>query len=167
MIASAERVRNGRIACRITVRDRPLRLNRRGRRPRRLVPRAERDRQTDRVPAECLDPPEIRIVERVVIAHRRGRRAQQEAQVPPVDRHVLELQHRRCGQPAVQIVRLERNRGQRHPRLDAPLELQQLDLQVRRRCEIGLFLLEPPELGNLARFRSRGGGTWDSATAGF
>jgi hypothetical protein len=89
-------------------------------------------------------------------AHGGCGRAQQKPQITPLDRQLRELQHRRRRELRIQVVGVESNRRQRHARLHAPLELQQLDLQVRGRRELGLLLFEPPELCDLARLRALG-----------
>ena len=91
-----------------------------------------------------------------MIPHRRGRGPQQEPQVAPVDRQVLELQDRASCEQAVEVFRFEPDRRQRHARLNATLQLQQLDLEVRGGGKIRLILFEPPQLDNFARFRAAG-----------
>ena len=86
-----------------------------------------------------------------MLAHRRGGRAEQEAHVAPIHRQMLELEDRTGREQAVQILGIEPDGRQRHASLHPPLELQQLDLQVRRGGKIRLFLLQPPELGDLTR----------------
>ena len=52
----------------------------------------------------------------------------------------------------VQVRALEIHLGQRHTRLHAPLEQQQLDLQIGGRRQIRLVFLQPPQLLHFARF---------------
>ena len=53
--------------------------------------------------------------------------------------------------------RLQPNGGQRYARLDAALNLEQLDLQIGSGGKIRLVLLQPPQLGDLAWLRTCGG----------
>ena len=69
------------------------------------------------------------------------------------------------GEQAVQILRLEPDRRQRHARLDAPLQLEQLDLQIGGGRQVRLILLQPPQLGDLAGLRAGGGGWRDRRVA--
>ena len=164
MTASPARVRNGRIACWSTD-SRPLQLraDRRCARADGLVPRADDAREALGLSRELFRPAVVRFVERIVVAHRRGRGPQQKPQVAPVDRQMLELQDRTRLQKVVQIVGLEPDRRQRHAGLDAPLDLQELDLQIGSRGQVGLILFQSPQLGDFAclrasRRRRRGSG---------
>ena len=98
----------------------------------------------------------VGVVERLVVPHGRGCGAQQEPQVAPVDRQVFELQDRSGREQAVQILRLEPDGRQRYARLDSPLQLEQLDLEVGSGGEVGLILLQSPQLGDLAGLRPGG-----------
>ena len=71
-----------------------LRAHGSGARPHRLVPRPDDAREAFRLEGELFRAPVVRSLERVVVAHGRGRRPQQEAQVTPIDGQVLELQDR-------------------------------------------------------------------------
>src|SRR5439155_8481272 len=53
----------------------------------------------------------------------------------------------------------EVDRRERHARLHAPLELQQRDLQIDRRRQVGLVVLEAPQFDDLPRFGPLRG-TW-------
>jgi hypothetical protein len=52
---------------------------------------------------------------------------------------MFELQDRTTGQKVVEVGGLELDRGQRHPALNATLELQQFDLQVHGGAQIRLL----------------------------
>ena len=134
-------------------------VNRRRAVLRRLVPRAEHNRQPFGIAAKFSIRLKSCVVERIVAAHRGCRRAEQEAQVAPFDRQVFEVQYRRRCELRVEVIGIQANRRQRHARLHTALQLEQLDLQVDGRREIGLLLLESPELGDLSRLGSLRWGT--------
>jgi len=52
--------------------------------------------------------------------------------------------------------RIQVDRRQRHPPLDSPLQLQQLDLQIDRLTQIRLVLLQLSQLDDLAGFGALG-----------
>ena len=72
-----------------------------------FVPRANDARQPIGLAGQLIGAPVIVVLERVVVPHGRGRRPQQEPQVAPVDRQVLELQDRAVREQAVEIFGLE------------------------------------------------------------
>jgi hypothetical protein len=68
---------------------------------------------------------------------------------------VLELQDwMAVGEQAVQVFGLEPDGGQRHPRLHAPVELQELDLEIDGGSEIRVILFQPPQFRHFARVRA-------------
>ena len=71
---------------------------------------------------------------------------------------MLELQDRSLRQQRVQVVRIQVDRGKRHACVDPAVNLQEFDLQIDRRPEVGLFLLQPAKFENLARFGALWGG---------
>ena len=107
-----------------------LRADGAGAGPHGFVPRADDARQTFGLAREVFRPLVIGVLERLVVAHRRRGRAQQEPQVAPIDRQVLELQDGPVGEQSLQVLGLEPDGWQRHAGLDAALHLKQLDLQV-------------------------------------
>ena len=72
----------------------------------------------------------IGVFEGLVISHRRRGRAQQESQVGPVDRQVFELQDGALLEQTHQVIGFQPDGWQRHPGLNATLDLKKLDLQV-------------------------------------
>ena len=149
MTASPARVRNGRIAC-CNTDSRPfeLRTDRRCAGADGLVPRADDAWEALRLSRELFRPAVVRFVERVVVAHRRRSRPQQKPQVAPVDRQMLELEDRTGLQKFVEILGLEADRWQGHAGLDATLDLQQFNLQIGSRGQVGLSLFQTPQLGD-------------------
>ena len=88
-------------------------------------------------------------------AHGVRRRAHQKPQIAPVDRDLVEGEDRLArGQQAVEMLRLEVHSRKGHARLHPPVQLEQLNLQVGRRPEVGLILFQPPELDDLSRLAS-------------
>ncbi len=93
--------------------------HRRRRRAHRLVPGADDVGELLGIARQSLRPPVIGFVERIVIAHRGRRAAQQEPQVGPVDRQVLELEDGPVREQRVQVLGVQLDRRQRR-RASAP-----------------------------------------------
>jgi hypothetical protein len=67
---------------------------------------------------------------------------------------MLELKDGATGKQTVEILGIELDGWQRDARLDASLELEQLDLKIRCGREVRLFLFEFAELGDFSGLRS-------------
>ena len=122
---------------------------------RRFVPGADDEGEPLGVAGDDVDLAEIGGLERFVRAHRSGRRPHEEADVAPVDLEMLETEERPGGEQARQIVAVQPNRWKGYPSLDAPLQLQQLDLQIDGRGEVRLFVFQAPELDYFSGFGAR------------
>jgi hypothetical protein len=119
---------------------------------RRVVPGADDDGEALGVARDDLDPAQVGWFERFVRAHRCGCGPDEKANIAPVDLEVLETEQRSGRELARQVVAVEPDRRKGHTSLDAALQLQQFDLQVDGRREIGLLVLEPSELDNFPGF---------------
>jgi len=87
-----------------------------------------------------------------VRAHRRGRGPHQEPDVAPVDFQMVELEDRPAREEARQVCGFEIDGWQRDPRLDAPLQLQQLDLKIDRGSKVRLLFFQAAKLDDFSRF---------------
>ena len=118
-----------------------------------------------RVTREHLDTAEVRLLERLVVAHRRRRRPQQEPHVAPVDRNVLELQDRTVGEQAVQVVGVERIDGSGTRDCTRRCSCSSSICRSTAGREVGLLVLQPPQLDDFAGFGAGGGFSWGACTA--
>ena len=157
MTASAERVRNGRIACSSTG-SRPSASAWMGAAFGPVASYHERSAPGSalRIPAQRFDAAKVPVLEGLVRPHRRGRGPQQKPQVAPLNRQMFEAQDGRGRELRVQVVPVETDGRERDARLHAPLQLEQFDLQIDGRPEVRLFLFQSSEFGNFTRFRSSG-----------
>ena len=154
-MASAARVRIGRIACSSTVSSPSTSAGTPPPRPGRFVPGADDEGEPLGVAGDDVDLPQIGGLERFVRAHRPGRRPHEEADVAPVNLEMLETEQRPGGEQARQIVAVQPDRWKGHAGLDTPLQLQQLDLQIDGRGEVRLFVFQAPELDYFPGFGAR------------
>ena len=125
-----------------------------GARPHRVVPHPDGRRQLVGVSRERLGAAVVDFFQRLVRAHGGSRRAQQETDIVPVDDQMIELQDRAVAEQVVQVFGLEFDGRQPEPGLDAALELNEFDLEIGGGRELGLIVLQSPELDDLARFTS-------------
>jgi hypothetical protein len=99
---------------------------------------------------------EVRLVERVMPPHGCGGLANQITHVAVLERDLLEAQERPAGQCGLpDLGGVEAERGQWHAALDAPVQAEQIELKVDGRREVGVFVPDPGELGDLGRNRPR------------
>ena len=154
-IASAARVRIGRIACSSTVSSPSTSAGNAAPEARRFVPGANDEGEPLGVAGDDVDLAEIGGLERFVRAHRPGRRPDEEADVAPVDLQMLETEERPGGEQARRDSRCPAESMEGYSRLDPPLQLQQLDLQINGRREVRLFVFEASELDYFPGFGAR------------
>jgi hypothetical protein len=68
---------------------------------------------------------------------------------------MVELEDRTGGEAARQVCRFEIDGWQRDPRLDAPLQLQELDLEIDSGSEVGLLFFQAAKLDDFSRLGPR------------
>src|SRR5688500_11278493 len=98
----------------------------------------------------------IGFVERPKPAKHIGRLTHHQPQVRQVQRDILEAQYGLClSLMARKDALVELEKRQRDPALDATLELEQLEVQVDRIRQLGMFLAERAQFLGLPRLGSR------------
>ncbi len=120
--------------------------------PRPSIPGSDDGRELLGVAGHRFDLAEVALVQRLVGPHGGADGADQEAQVAPLDLQVIELQDGSSLEQARQVRGVEPDGRQRHARLDAPLQLEELDLEVNGGGQVRLLFLELAQLEDLARF---------------
>ena len=113
-----------------------------------------------------MDLLKLRVVQGIEAVEDVRRLADHQAEVGEIERDLLEPQQRTALQlVALEGVGVEVERRQRHAALDAPLQLEQLDVHVDRVGELGMPGLDGAQFRDLARFGARRSGRAGRARA--
>ena len=115
-------------------------------------------------PAQGVDQLKLRRVQSIKPVQDIRRLADHQAKVGEIERDVLEPEQRTAVQlMALHDVGVEFERRERHAALDAPLQLQQLDVHVHGARELGMACLDRAQFCNLRGIRSAESGRGDRA----
>ena len=109
------------------------------------------------IAAERLDLLELRIVERAEAAQNICRLPDCQPQFRQLERDILESKQRaRFGLMRPEEFFVDREGGQRNPRLNSALHLQKLEMHVDGITELWVVLFQRPELGGFSRLQALG-----------
>jgi hypothetical protein len=84
--------------------------------------------------------------------HGCGSLANQVPHVAVLERDLIETKQRPPGQRGLaSLGRIEAERGQWYSSLNAPVQADEIELEIDGRCEVGLFVPDPGQFGDLRR----------------